>query len=243
MRLLNLLAILLVTSNAWAKNKIILNTHEQPPLSFLDESMSPDGTAIKPLIYSLRKMGWDYEIRFFPWARAQWLIKNNDGDGFFAASQNPERDNEAVRSAAITSQTRNWYLLKKNMLDPNAPDFKHKATVGSYLGANMLKWLKSQNYHVTGEPPHPDQLFLMLKNGRFDACLANDYNYNNFIKKNPDMEGVFRSVLQQSEPLFIYFSKKFIEKNPDFLTTFNRHLADYHANDKRPGLQGQQPPQ
>lgn len=224
-RIFILLITLCAASVTWAQNKIILNTHEQAPLTYLNEENVLAGTAVKPVTYALNKMGWSYEFQVMPWTRAQRMVEIGQVDGFFAGSKNPERDSYAVNSAPIAFQVINWYLLRTNPLDPNSKDFKQKATVGGYLGANMLKWLKANDYNVKGEPPDADKLFLMLNTGRFDACLANEYNYKNFIIKHKELENRFRWVLQQKNELYVYFSKSFIAKNPNFLAEFNKHVS------------------
>lgn len=230
-----LLVVCCMASTVWAQNKIVLNTHDQAPLSYPDEKGELTGTAVLPVLYALNRMGWQHEFSVLPWIRAQQLVQQGRADGFFAASSNAERDTYAVRSAPIAYQVSNWYLLKENPLNPDSPEFKARARVGSYQGANMLKWLKDNAYNVTGEPPEPDKLFLMLISARFDACLANDYNYANFIRRNPVFQGSFRSVMHQSTALHVYFSKSFLEKHPGFLAEFNRHVTEYALRNKAVG--------
>ncbi len=223
------IAVLLVTltiSSIHGQEIIRLNTHIQAPLTYLDGNDQPEGTAMRPVLRALREMGWEVEINFLPWARAQLLVKDGQSDGFFAASRNTERDNYAVRSGTIATQTINWYLLSDSEFDPHAGDFRQNARIGGYIGANMLAWLLENGYNVTGQPSHPDQLFLMLLFDRLDACLANNNNFENFLEAYPQYRGRFRVVNQTSNELYIYFSRNFISKNPGFLETFNKSIAD-----------------
>ena len=199
--------------DAFSQEKVLLTTHSQPPLSYINENGIIDGIAVKPIVYALKKMGRDYEFRILPWARAQAMAKSGEADGFFAGSKNRERDESAIASAPITKQVWNWYLLKDNEYVPKSSIFKKKAKVGGYIGSNMLKWLEDNNYNIAGKPIDPDQLFFMLDAKRFDACLANSYNYENFLKNNKQYKGKFKFSTEQSNLLYVYFSKKFIKDN------------------------------
>ena len=207
--------------------RIQLATHDQAPLSYLDDRGVPVGSAVRPVEWALEAMGWKYDIQVVPWNRAQSMVKNGTCDGFFAASQSEDRDLYASASEPIGYQTTNWYLLKGNRLDPRTPDFKEKASVAGYQGSNMLSWLRTQGYKVSGTPPDPDQLFTMLALGRFDACLANEYNLHDFLAKNRSSKDLFRAVVKDSTPLYVYLSKKFLAAHPRFLAQFNKYLRDY----------------
>jgi len=229
MKNLFLVFMLLSSAIVFAEKRIVLLTHDQAPLTYLDKENKLDGIATKPVIHALEKMGWSYEFLVVPWARAQKMVETGIHDGFFAATQNSARDGFAVKSLPISDQTVNWYLLENNILDPSSPDFKRVARVGGYVGSNMLLWLEENKFNLAGRPVDPNNLFDMLLAGRLDACLANDYNFDNYLKKNPYAANDFRSVLQQKNPLYVYFSKKFIETYPEFLAEFNRQISGYKA--------------
>ena len=223
-------ALLLLTLGAGSgcsEDRIILTTHDQAPLTYLDNRDVVVGSAVRPLVYALGQMGWKYDIRIYPWTRAQELVRTGQADGFFAASRSPDRDRYSVASLALARQTTNWYLLRETTIDPRSPGFQAQARVAGYAGSNMLQWLKDRQFLVVGEPTDPDQLFFMLALGRFDACLANDNNFNNFLAKNRSFTGRFRAVERDSAPLVAYFSRKFLEAHPGFLEQFNRGLAAY----------------
>ncbi len=121
------------------KSKIILTTQSVPPYVICNKNGKFDGYAAKVVRYALEKMGQPYEIRIFPWNRAQMMVKEDRADGFFPASQNNTRDEYAVISATIAEQKWNWYLLKSNPSDPADPSFKEKATVGGFMGTQHVK--------------------------------------------------------------------------------------------------------
>jgi len=224
------LMILVLGALAYGQQRVIrLNTHHQAPLTYIDSAGVLSGEAMQPVLYALQEMDWKVELNFLLWARAQQQVKDGVVDGFFAAAGNAEREKFAVRSASIATQTINWYLLADSTVDPNAADFRSTARVGGYTGANMLVWLLDNGYNVTGQPAHPDQLFMMLLYDRFDACLANNNNFDNFIAANPQYIGKFRAVKQSVNELYVYFSHGFIDKNPGFLDAFNLLVFNYRT--------------
>ncbi|MBN2659052.1 MAG: transporter substrate-binding domain-containing protein [Spirochaetales bacterium] len=181
------------------------------------------GIAVDRVRCIFEKMDIELEIHVVPWERAQHMVQTGEADGFFAASQNLERDSFAVKSGIIAEQDWNWYLLKENPLNPDDPEFRQKARVGGFFGSNMLKWMISQEYNVTAVPHTTELLYQMLLAGRVDAVLANSQVMENIIKKNlgEDKIQVFHNL---DKPLMVYFSKDFLKRYPAFLEVFNSYI-------------------
>lgn len=218
-----------------AKNPdtIRLATHNLCPYGCYDMTDRFDGHAIRVIRYALDKMEISLNIVVVPWERAQYLTWKGEVDGFFAASQNAKRDEKGVMSAIVAEQTWTWYLLKDNPLDPNSADFKRLASVGSFHGANMLKWLKENDYNVVATPPDTNFLTDMLMAGRMDALLANNQVMGEIIRAHR-LEGIFKSVTCKHKPLGVYFSMEFIEKHPGFIEDFNYFVEEYRNRETRP---------
>lgn len=212
--------------------KIILTSQDLAPLGFYDEKGKYDGVAVRVVRYALDKMNVEYEINVYPWARAQMMVQHGDADGYFAGSKNAERESYAVMSAIIADQKWVWYQLKDNALNPKEASFKEKATVGSYIGANMLDWLVENKYNVTVKPKDTEMLFKMLLAKRVDAILANNLVAEEIIQRDK-LEGQIRLTVEKEQPLGVYFSKKFIEKNPGFLEKFNGNVKVYFETEKK----------
>ncbi|WP_051676951.1 substrate-binding periplasmic protein [Maridesulfovibrio frigidus] len=206
--------------------QITLATHNWCPYGCYDENDVFDGCAVRVVKYSLKQMGVELDLIVVPWLRAQRMAKDGKVDGYFAASQNQERDRNGVRSSLIAEQRWNWYMLRDNKLDPSGADFKENATVAAFRGSNMLTWLKDNGYDVTASPPTTEQLLNMLLLGRFDAMLANDMVMTDKIMKQ-NLHGRFKVVTLLSKPLGVYFSNAFLKNNPNFLDTFNKHVEEY----------------
>lgn len=231
-RIIFLALILSMTSQspAFSGEKVILTTHNLHPYGSY-----PDDIKIQPIIADetftgeaiglvrcvFQKMDIPLEIQVFPWKRAQMHVKQGLADGFFAASQKNTRDEFAVMTAEIADQKWNWYLLKENPLNPNDPSFKEKAEVGGFLGANMLKWMQANGYHVTAMPKDTEGLLKMLLGKRVDAVMANNHVMAALLKKY-GAEDQVKIYLNRNKPLYIYFSNEFVKSRPGFIEKFNR---------------------
>lgn len=227
--LLFIITIFPLISFAEGKEKIILTTHNLAPYGSFDEEKKFDGHAVRVVKYALDKMEKLYEIKVTSWKKAQYMVKEEgSADGFFAGSQNSERDDYAVMSEIIAEQKWNWYQLKSNPYKSDDLQFKHKAGIGAFVGSNMLKWLKKNDYHVTSEPYTTEELTDLLILKRIDAFLANNLVMDEIIKKR-HLEDKFRITLLKNKPLGVYFSKKFIKNNPNFLNEFNKFVKEIRS--------------
>ena len=189
--------------------QVTLATQNLCPYGCYDENKNFDGCAVQVVKYALNKMNVGLKLVVAPWIRAQLMVNEGKADGFFAASQSEERDQNGVQSALIAEQRWNWYMLRENPKDPRTDDFKEKANVASFRGTNMLKWLRANKYSVIASPPTSEQLLYMLMIKRFDAMLANDMVMTDKIAKQ-NLQGRFKVVPLLSKPLGVYFSNKFL---------------------------------
>lgn len=210
---------------------ITLTTHDLPPYSYQNAEGLHGGLAVEVVQCVLQRLDTPYTIQVWPWARAQKLVEQGHADGFFAASRSPERDAYAVQTAIIAEQQWRWYLLADNQADPTTEDFRQQARVSSFIGANMLDWLKENGYSVTSPPRDTGGLLRMLQARRIDAVLANNLVMENLLQQH-DAKATVRSVLQQDKPLGVYFSKKFLSSRPGFLARFNDQVASCRGASK-----------
>ncbi len=214
---------------AFSGEKVILTTHNLYPYGsypidkqfqtiVADETFT--GLAVDLVRCVFKKMDIPIEIQVVPWKRAQMYVKKGLADGFFAASQEDSRDEFAVKTAEIADQKWNWYLLKENPMNPNDSSFKEKASVGGFLGANMLKWMQENGYHITAMPKDTEGLLKMLLGKRVDAVMANNHVMAALLQKH-GAEDKVRIFLNQDKPLYVYFSKGFLKSRPGFIERFN----------------------
>ncbi len=212
----------------WASfpSKILLATHNQAPYGSYQPSGSFDGLAYQVVECALAQLGVAFNLHVVPWKRAQREVYIGVADGFFAASQNSERDKYAVKSRSILEQQWTWYFLKTAKMKPDNKQFKHQARVSSFLGANMHSYLKQQGYQVLSVPPgSTKQLVQMLKLKRIDAALASSDVMEHVLKDNR-WHGQLVAHPFKSKPLAVYFGIPFIKRYPAFLGAFNQQVAN-----------------
>lgn len=211
------------------QKQVYLVAKGQVPYVVIGPDGQITGTSVKPIQYSLDKMGVPYEIEIVPWLRAQAMVKDGLADGFFPGSQNQERNSYARQSAPLLEFEWVWYTRADSQIDPRKVAFKNNAVVTSYVGSNMCQWLKANNYNVASEPSDTSKLFKMLLSKRVDAILANNHVANLLIKRD-HLEGKFDHFLCKRLYFGVYFSFAFLKRNPAFLEAFNIALLDYQGN-------------
>ncbi|CCO22941.1 substrate-binding periplasmic protein [Maridesulfovibrio hydrothermalis] len=226
--------LLTLTLKAYAHSKTVtLATHNLCPYGCYDEHGEFSGTAVNVVKYAMAQMNFDLRIEVVPWKRAQRMSYEGDADGFFAASHSEKRDRNGVMSATIAGQIWKWYQLKTNTLDPKSDNFKSEAKVAAFSGSNMLHWLKMNNYNVVAEPPSTKHLMNMLLYERFDAMLGNNLTMKRYIAKQ-NLAGQIKSTAYKNKPVGVYFSNRFIEAHPGFITEFNKHVNEYRKQPASP---------
>lgn len=203
--------------------RLKLSTHELPPYSSQAQGF-PTGMAVEVVQCAAARMPFQLTLEFVPWARAQKHAQEGQSDGFFAASQSEARDAYALRSVVMAPQEWRWYSLRSNPLQPNHPDFKPKARVSSFLGANMQTWLQEQGYVAQSPPTQSVALLGMLMAQRIDAILANHLVMEQLLQSHPRRAEV-NSHLALDKPLGIYITHRYLATQaPDFMARFNGAL-------------------
>ena len=204
--------------------KVVLTTHIFFPYSYYQNDQTFRGSAVDVVTCAFEKMGWSLDIRVVPWKRAQITVWEGQADGFFAASQNFERDQKARMSDVIAEQNWTWYVHRNSGLRPDSPEFKATAHVSSFNGANMHQWLIDEGYNVASKPPHNSlQLVQMLLSNRFDAILANELVMQSIIEQQK-LHTELDAVVARNKPLGVYFSNEVLKKHPRLLEKFNQQV-------------------
>jgi polar amino acid transport system substrate-binding protein len=209
---------------AFSADKIMFVVDDRPPFHSEDGKGNIVGVSVNVVRCIMEKMNRQYELKVEPWARAQASVEKGKADGMFSASKNDERDQYAVLSNPICDQYWNWYVLKDSNADPNSPDFKSKAKVGSWFGSNSLDWLLKNGYNAPATPRGADQLVDQLLMGRVDAVFGSNVTIEEAIKAKSVSDKI-KTIQGLSKPMGVYFSKKFLEREPKFLEEFNSHVG------------------
>lgn len=208
-----------------------LTTHNLAPYGSYTKGVEPltdldfNGSAVDVVRCSLNQLGIKLNLTVTPWRRAQVMVVNNSADGFFAASQNSERDDYAVMSDIIAEQKWQWFYLPGTELRPDSKNFKKNARIGAFVGSNMLTWLEKEGYKVHARPQNTEQLLKMLMAKRLDAFLANDQVVEDLLKNMQPTPQISRTT-QIDKPLGVYFRKNLTNSFPKFLPAFNNAVNE-----------------
>lgn len=215
---------------AHAEETVRLATREWPPYQFFSNHKI-QGSAVRTVECTLTAMNRSYAIGIFPWKRAQKLVEDDTYHGFFSATRNDERSPFATFSAPIGTLARSWYTLTDRQLDPESTDFKQKYTVSAEAGSDMYLWLKANNYRIDSFASSYNQLFAQLLARRVDAILVNETVARDHLQsispaeRDPLKKQRFTLVPEFELQFGVYFSKKFLARNPGFLAQFNSKVA------------------
>ncbi len=212
----------LVASREPQPSQVTLTTHNLPPYGSFFPDNTFRGKAADVVSCALDDMNVALDLKVQPWRRAQVEVEQGRADGFFAGSQNARRDDYATKSVIIADQKWQWYLLKESNWSPDQEQFRTEATVSSFLGANMQKWLVENNYNVAATPPNTEALATMLLAGRIDAALANNYVMDGILS-DKGLSYRVKNFELKNKPLYVYFSNDFVAAYPAFLPQFNHH--------------------
>lgn len=216
------LALFVNPTIVYSAEKIVLTTQVWAPYQTYENKLL-GGFAVHVVQCVLEKMNQPYEIKVYPWKRAQKMVENGEAQGFFSASQNHVRDEYATISETIAAQKWNWYLLKESSFTPSDISFKKEAKVSAMLGSNMLTWLTKNEYRVMCKPVDTEKLLETLLMKRHDAVLANELVAEKTLAKMNLSSDRFKIYLNKDKPLGVYWSKKFLSTNPGFLEQFNKY--------------------
>lgn len=211
-------------STCLALAPVRLATRDEEPYGSYQADKSFGGIAVDVIECVFKRLNRPYIITVYPWQRAQMLTEKGEEDGMFPAAATPDRLMWGEASDVIAAQKWIWLLPWDSKLDPLSDEFKRSAKVGAFFGSKRLKTLETENYNVVLKPQSEQQLLLAFMAGRAEAILVGDLAIAEAMKKlnvNPKM---FRTVVAQNRPMHVYFSKRFLQAQPDFLAQFNAQI-------------------
>lgn len=223
------MAIYCLSGHVQASEILRLATQESAPYQTV-RGGKLGGLAVKVVQCVLAKLNQPYIVAEFPWRRAQMLVEAGVYDGFFAASRTRQRDRFAVLSEPIADQSWRWYWLAANQLNPESESFKANGTASALASSSMLFWLEQNNYRINSHATTTEQLFAQLMYGRVAAVLSNEAMARDYLKSGTVLPGTlseqpFTRLTLPELQLGVYFSRKYLTRNPNFLSQFNRHIS------------------
>ena len=149
-------------------------------------------------------------------------LKKNQIDGFFLASQNPERDRYAEFSKAFTFNNWSWFSLKNKQYDFDSADFKNNSTIATIRKTNTFRWLTRNGYQVHGTSI--EQLPSLLLNKQVNAVFSAESVFLQACADNEVNQNIFRATVESKRPFGMYVSKAYLNQNPSFMQKLNKEI-------------------
>jgi polar amino acid transport system substrate-binding protein len=201
--------------------KILLLTHNLKPYSYVDDEGELTGRAVKVVKCAFDRINYKAAIEVVPWARAQNMVQNDRADGFFAASQQPARDEYAQLSHPIADQNWVWFWPVQSNITANNVLATKDFVRSSFHGANMQIWIEARDYQVLSILPETtEQLVRMVLAGRIEVGMANQSVLESILTVNGNRD-LFELVVAQEKPLGIYIRKNWLADHPNFMSILN----------------------
>jgi len=146
-------------------NTLIAFTGYLPPLSIDAENK---GIAVELMELVAEEAGFDIEVRFAPWKRAQVLAENTPGALLFTAAYTRARS-EKFQYIAPLIYTESAFVTLDEPLDTFEKAIESGKIIGVHLGSQRSRILKRQGARNIEEIPSAEQMSTMLRAGRIDA--------------------------------------------------------------------------
>ncbi|KAA8675688.1 transporter substrate-binding domain-containing protein [Vibrio gigantis] len=203
--------------------RLLLATQEWFPYQY-QENGQMKGPGIERVKCVMRVIDQPYQLTMTKWDRAQLMTEVGSQHGFFLASRNSKRDEYADYSVPLDQQNWSWFSLSDSTELDNAM-FKSQVEVAALFGSNKWFWLQKNGYRVSKKPRTPKALIELMLNGEVGAVLGNDAVIDETIKKMGISYRAISRTRVKSNPLWVYFSKAFTKKYPNFLNEFNEAVS------------------
>lgn len=201
----------------------VINLATNLSSAFTSDTPSSSPQNLSPHVECIfKKMKRAYKVQVIPWRRAYQDVKSNRIDGFFTAIPMRQVDPYAVLSAPLVLE--NWYWFWR--ADTIAPEsWREGYRLGSILGGQQETWLAEAGYKVDMSGNNLPQLIKMLQSKRIDVILADREHFVQAATELTLDASQFQSRFFRYVPLGVYFNEQFLNQNPDFLLSFNQHIA------------------
>lgn len=194
----------------------------------IDTGEGADGLAVRALSCIMARMNQPYTIRKMPWARAQAMTKSGQLDGFFAASQNAERDSYAQQTAVFLPQVRRLYVLRKRGLVPvSGLDLNYAIanfTVAARHQSNALKTAEKLGFKILLTPQNANELMELLAAGGVHAVVENELVFDEKLRFAGFSQDEVHSLVIGQKNMGVYLGYQYLERHPRFIERFNAHV-------------------
>ncbi len=198
-----------------------LRTSISPPYQVLNEN-DLEGISIDVLECVFNRMKTPHQVVVVPWVRALADMQTGLADGYFASMRFESTDRYALLSAPLALEKWYWAALRPAVLDKSPAD--PSLRIGTLSGSIQSAWLTGKGYTPHAETRTFEQLFLLLERDRIDTILADESAIEAEVARvgiEPDRLSL---RFERYTPLGMYFTHRFLDANPGFLSQFNFNL-------------------
>ncbi len=217
--------VLILSSNASAKEKIIFACDDYPPYEYL-ENKKPIGIVVDIVRDVCEKIGIEPDIKVLPWKRALMDAKTGRVYGLFAMFRTPERTEFLYYPDTPVSYEKGIVVARKNSgLKVAAMDDLKNLTVGVVHEYSYGKEFDS--YKGLKKDYSKDEASLLTKlNGkRMDIAVTTELVFK-YTAKKLKMADRFEVLdyVRSNDPLYVGFSKAKGEKARELSEKFGKIL-------------------
>jgi len=208
--------------------RVTLLAADYPPYDIANPTEGLYGFDYEVVSEALTRQGWQVNIVFLPWKRALSELKSGDAAGLISCAHRTQREEFALYSDQISSNTHGVFYRKEfPAKDVATAEDLAGENVGAVEGYATLAGLKD-----AGAAPFPvpdDEAGIrMLEVGRIDY-FYNGRQATDYLIKQLGLTGRFDFVTISDTPLYVCLSRSFPEVKR-LLADFNRGLADVKAD-------------
>lgn len=104
--------ILFLSTSSYSKDVVTISTGEWAP--YTGKDLENDGICNAKVIEVLKKIGKEFEIKYYPWKRTYKVVQDGKVDGSTCWVSNEERKTQVLFSNPIASQVSKFVVLKKS---------------------------------------------------------------------------------------------------------------------------------
>lgn len=204
-----------------------LATQELPPYHFIKDN-DMIGIAVDRVRCVLDALDIHYEFYLTDWSEAQVGTETGHFDGFFVASYSDHRAKFSIQSDPIISESLTWYYRHNLQIDPNDPSYAESARYSAKFATPKWSYLHKKGYKVVMKPRDAGSLLNMLVERDVDVALESERVFSHFMAERGLSESEFKKIILSEQSMLsdsgVHFAKKYIDKNPLFLSQFNKQI-------------------
>lgn len=204
-----------------AQEPVRLRTSISPPYQVLENDRLA-GLSIQVLECVFKRIKVPYDVVVVPWVRALADMQTGVADGYFSTMRFESTDRYALLSAPMALEKWYWVALRPEVFTLSRDD--PELRIGSLSGSIQTAWLHANGYEPHAETRKFQQLLSLLQRRRIDTFLADESAIEAAAAELGIEPGGLALRFERYTPLGMYFTTRFLDANPGFLSQFNFNL-------------------